>query len=30
VLTTDMFTGPFPPPAAIRDFWTGAYAAIQD
>jgi len=30
VLTTDMFTGPFPPPAAIRDFWTGAYSAIQD
>jgi CubicO group peptidase (beta-lactamase class C family) len=30
VLTTDMFTGPFPPPAAISDFWTGAYAAIPD
>ncbi len=30
VLTTDMFTGPFPPPATIRDFWTGAYAAIPD
>jgi CubicO group peptidase (beta-lactamase class C family) len=30
VLTTDMFTGPFPPPAVIQDFWTGAYAAIPD
>jgi len=30
VLTTDTFTGPFPPPAAIRDFWTAAYGAIPD
>jgi CubicO group peptidase (beta-lactamase class C family) len=29
VLTTDMFTGPFPPPAVIQDFWTGVYAAID-
>jgi CubicO group peptidase (beta-lactamase class C family) len=28
VLTTDMFTSAFPPPAAIRDFWTCTYAAI--
>ena len=27
VLTTDMFTDAVPPPAAIRDFWTCAYAA---
>jgi CubicO group peptidase (beta-lactamase class C family) len=30
VLTTDMFTSPFPPPAAIRDFWTGVYGAVAD
>jgi CubicO group peptidase (beta-lactamase class C family) len=30
VLTTDMFTGAFPPPAVIRDFWTGVYAALGD
>ncbi len=30
VLTTDMFTGPFPPPAVIRDVWTGTYAALED
>jgi CubicO group peptidase (beta-lactamase class C family) len=27
-LTTDMFTGAFPPPAVIRDFWTSVYAAL--
>ena len=30
LLTTDMFTSPFPPPAAVRDFWTYAYAALGD
>jgi CubicO group peptidase (beta-lactamase class C family) len=30
VLTTDMFTAAFPPPAVIRDFWTCAYAAFDD
>jgi CubicO group peptidase (beta-lactamase class C family) len=30
VLTTDAFAGPNPPPAVIRDFWTGVYAAIDD
>ena len=30
VLTTDMFTSAFPPPAAIQDFWTGVYAALDD
>ncbi len=30
VLTTDMFTGAYPPPATIRDFWTGTYGAIDD
>jgi CubicO group peptidase (beta-lactamase class C family) len=30
VLTTDMFTSAFPPPAVIRDFWTGVYAALGD
>jgi CubicO group peptidase (beta-lactamase class C family) len=30
VLTTDMFTGAYPPPAAIRDFWTGTYGALDD
>jgi hypothetical protein len=29
VLTTDMFSGPFPPPRAIRDFWTCVYAALS-
>jgi CubicO group peptidase (beta-lactamase class C family) len=28
-LTTDAFTGPFPPPAVIQDFWTGAYTSID-
>jgi CubicO group peptidase (beta-lactamase class C family) len=28
ILTTDMFTGPYPAPAAIRDFWTCVYGAI--
>jgi CubicO group peptidase (beta-lactamase class C family) len=27
VLTTDMFTSAFPPPAVIQDFWTGLYSA---
>ena len=30
VLTTDMFTAAYPPPAVIRDFWTGVYAALGD
>jgi CubicO group peptidase (beta-lactamase class C family) len=30
VLTTDIFTTAFPPPAAIRDFWTCAYRASDD
>ncbi len=30
VLTTDMFTGAFPPPAVVQDFWTCIYAAIED
>jgi CubicO group peptidase (beta-lactamase class C family) len=30
VLTTDMFTGPFPPPRIIQDFWTCVYAAPDD
>jgi CubicO group peptidase (beta-lactamase class C family) len=30
VLTTDMFTGAYPPPAVIQDFWTGLYAALGD
>ena len=29
VLTTDAFTGPFPPPAVIQDFWTCVYAALE-
>jgi hypothetical protein len=29
VLTTDMFAGPFPPPATVQDFWTCVYAAID-
>jgi CubicO group peptidase (beta-lactamase class C family) len=28
VLTNQMFDGPFPPPAVIRDFWTAAYTAL--
>ena len=30
VLTTDMFTSAYPPPAVIRDFWTALYAALGD
>jgi CubicO group peptidase (beta-lactamase class C family) len=30
VLTTDMFVSAFPPPAVIQDFWTCAYAAIDE
>jgi CubicO group peptidase (beta-lactamase class C family) len=30
VLTTDMFTSAYPPPASIQDFWTGVYAAVTD
>jgi len=30
LLTTDMFTAPFPPPAAMQDFWTCVYAAVAD
>ena len=30
VLTTDMFTAAFPPPAVIRDFWTCLYAALDE
>ena len=30
ILTTDSFTGPFPPPAVIRDFWTCVYASLDD
>jgi CubicO group peptidase (beta-lactamase class C family) len=30
VLTTDVFTAAFPPPAVIQDFWTCAYAAIEE
>jgi CubicO group peptidase (beta-lactamase class C family) len=30
VLTTDMFSAPYPPPAPIQDFWTCVYAAIAD
>jgi CubicO group peptidase (beta-lactamase class C family) len=29
ILTTDMFRGPFPPPAVIQDFWTGTYSALD-
>lgn len=29
VLTTDAFTAAFPPPVAIQDFWTAAYAALD-
>jgi CubicO group peptidase (beta-lactamase class C family) len=29
VLTTDVFAGPFPPPAVIQDFWTCLYAALD-
>ena len=30
ILTTDTFTGPFPPPAVVRDFWTCVYASLDD
>jgi CubicO group peptidase (beta-lactamase class C family) len=30
VLTTDMFSTAFPPPAVIQDFWTCVYAALAD
>ena len=30
VLTTDMFTSAFPPPAVISDFWTCTYSALAD
>lgn len=30
VLTTDMFTAAYPPPAVVQDFWTGTYAALGD
>jgi CubicO group peptidase (beta-lactamase class C family) len=30
VLTTDMFISAYPPPAAIRDFWTCVYAAVTE
>ena len=30
VLTTDVFTSPFPPPPAVQDFWTCVYTAIDD
>jgi len=30
VLTTDAFTGPFPPPTTIQDFWTSTYASFDD
>jgi CubicO group peptidase (beta-lactamase class C family) len=30
VLTTDMFSSAFPPPVTIQDFWTCAYAMVDD
>jgi hypothetical protein len=30
MLSTDAFGGPFPPPAVIQDFWTGAYTALDN
>ena len=30
VLTTDAFVSAFPPPAAIQDFWTSVYAALDE
>jgi CubicO group peptidase (beta-lactamase class C family) len=30
VLTTDMFVSAFPPPAVIQDFWTCAYAGLEN
>ncbi len=30
VLTTDVFTSAFPPPAVIQDFWTSVYQALGD
>jgi CubicO group peptidase (beta-lactamase class C family) len=29
ILTTDAFASAFPPPAAIQDFWTCVYAALE-
>jgi CubicO group peptidase (beta-lactamase class C family) len=29
ILTTDAFSGPWPPPAVIQDVWTGVYAALD-
>jgi len=29
LLSTDAFAGPFPPPAVIQDFSTGAYSALD-
>jgi CubicO group peptidase (beta-lactamase class C family) len=30
LLTSDALGGPFPPPAVIEDFWTGAYTALDN
>jgi CubicO group peptidase (beta-lactamase class C family) len=30
ILTTDAFSGAFPMPAVIRDFWTDVYVALDD
>lgn len=30
ILTSDAFAGPFPPPAVIQDFWTGAYSSLDN
>lgn len=30
LLSTDAFGGPYPAPAVIQDFWTGAYTALVD
>ena len=30
LLNTDAFASPFPPPAGIQDFWTGAYTALDN
>lgn len=30
ILTTDAFVNAFPVPAVIQDFWTGAYAALDN
>jgi CubicO group peptidase (beta-lactamase class C family) len=29
VLTTDTFTGAYPPPAVIQDFWTSVYVSLS-